>query len=146
MCFSGILLPPKGYLCLDGHVNHLIISGHLVFEESSFPFFFLMRIIFPHERHLIKKSLVDLGRVCSVTVFATKPCTAPGALDSPPLLGLCQPLVPSSVPVLRRWASFNACWAAVVFASQSQATVCGPCTDFHHDALVPRPTRLVLNA
>jgi hypothetical protein len=36
--FLGYSLHHKGYICLDRHTNHVIISRHVVFEESSFPF------------------------------------------------------------------------------------------------------------
>ena len=39
MCvFLGYSLHHKGYICLDRHSNRLIISRHVTFEESSFPF------------------------------------------------------------------------------------------------------------
>jgi histone deacetylase 1/2 len=36
--FLGYSPHHKGYLCLDRHTNHIIISRHVVFEETSFLF------------------------------------------------------------------------------------------------------------
>jgi hypothetical protein len=36
--FLGYSPHHKGYICFDRHTNHTIISRHVIFDETSFPF------------------------------------------------------------------------------------------------------------
>jgi hypothetical protein len=46
--FIGYSPDHKGYRCLDLNTNRVIISRHVIFDETTFPF--------AQERHLLRNS------------------------------------------------------------------------------------------